>query len=417
MSPPLLIRPRIAALLFFQLFSAGSWIVTLGYYMSHTLKFGHIVGAAYGMLGVAAVMSSLFSGMLADHYFSTEKLVGSLYLGASVALITLVSVHHTPFTFLVNMFVLATCVAAASPLVTALVMSMLENPVRQFPAFRAFGTGGWIVAGLAVGLWPGAAATPAPMQLAALSYLITGLYCFSMPNVPPAHKGKDLNIVSALGIDILRKGTDKTLLIFFASILTVAIPMKFYDSLFNTFLSEKGMTLNVMGITLEPTGIQTMGQLVEMATLVLLAPLIARLGFKRVMIIGMVAWVGRYLLFAYGFDGDQAIKWRLMLGILMHGLSYDFFFVTGQVWLEKSLGPSMRNRAQSLCNFINNGAGVIIGSNIAGFIFTEFNSQSAGINWWAIWLVPAIFTTLTLTHFVLKFTDRVPATSPSIKDN
>lgn len=398
-----------------QYFAVGSWIVTLGYYMSHTLQFDHIIGAAYGMFGIAAVLSSLFAGFLADHYFSVEKLVGYLMTGAAAALATLVRIDHSAFSFLVSMLVLTICVTAITPLIASLAMSMLRDPVKQFPSIRACGTAGWIVSGLMIGFWPGAAATKAPLLLAAATYLIGGLYCFTLPNVPPGQKGERIRIVSALGLDILRGNGNKALLIFFACILTAAIPAKFYDCLFNTFLAEKGMSLTVMGITLEPTGIQTMGQIVEMATLLLLAPLIARLGFKRTMVIGIVAWIVRYFLFAYGFEEGQPIKWRIFLGILMHGLSYDFLFVTGQLWLEKSFGPAMRNRAQSLYNFIYNGVGVIIGSNIAGFVFTEFTDRSGVRDWWAIWLVPAACTALMLAYFISKFNDQAETDVESVQ--
>lgn len=409
MMPTSYVYPRIALLMFLQFFAVGSWIVTLGYYMSHTLHFGHIVGPAYGMFGLAAVLSSLFAGLLADHYFSTEKLVGCLMLGAAAALMVLVRVDHGATGFLVNMLALTICVTAVTPLAASLAMSMLDDPVTQFPSIRAFGTGGWIVAGLAIGLQPGAAATTTPMMLAAAIYLVSGLYCFTLPNVPPGQKGRKIHVASALGLDILRGGADRTLLVFFACLLAAAIPAKFYDSLFNTFLAEKSMRLELMGVTVEPTGIQTLGQIVEMATLLLLAPMIARLGFKRTMVVGIVAWVARYVLFAYGFEGEQPIKWRILLGILMHGLSYDFLFVTGQLWLETRLGPAMRNRAQSLYSFIYNGAGVVVGSNIAGMVFSHFTAQTGGRNWWAIWLVPAACAAVTLAYFIFNFNERSSA--------
>jgi MFS family permease len=149
---------------------------------------------------------------------------------------------------------------------------------------------------------------------------------------------------------------------------------------------------------------------VEAFTLLVLSPLITRLGIKNIMVIGLIAWVGRYVCFAYGYVGDQPIKWCLLLGLLMHGLSYDFFFVAGQIWLEKNLGPTMRNRAQSLHSFILYGVGVIVGANVAGFVFTRFTDQAGVRDWWMIWMVPAVITLITLFFFVFHFNERNTAT-------
>jgi len=303
--------------------------------------------------------------------------------------------------------------SAAVPLGVSIAFTHLPEPEKQFPAVRVFGSVGWIVAGLVVGLWPGAAKTAMPLQLAGAVYMLTGLYAFTLPHTPPRAKGQPLDIAGLFGLDIIRGQRDRVLWIFIACLVMVAIPKKFYDSLLNTFLVEKGVTLQAFGIVLESTGVLTLGQIIEALTLLTLPFVTGRIGIKWVMVVGMAAWVLRFTLFSLGFQGDTAITWMVILGIFMHGLSYDFFFISGQIWFDQRFAPAMRTRAQAFYWFILNGVGVVIGSNIAGATFQAWTTAPGQRDWGPIWAVPAALTAVVMLLFMVAFRER-PATAAPV---
>ena len=406
--------PRIALFLFAHFLSVGAWYVSLGVYMSKGLGFDHIIGAAYGMTGVASMVSSLIGGMIADRYFPAQRMLGVLQLCAGASLLWVSTIQHSEALFLAGVGIHYVFVGATAPVAIAIAFWHLPNAERQLPVVRAAGTVGWIVAGLVIGLWQGSAITPGPMRLAAAVYVLAGLYAFTLPHTPPTAKAEPMNIVRLFGLDILRSIRSRVLWVFIACLVAVAIPKKFYDSLLNNFLLEKGVTLQAFGVVLESTGVQTIGQIVEAMTLLALPWVIARLGIKWVMVLGMAAWVLRFLLFANGFDGGTAILWMVLLGIFIHGLCYDFFFISGQIWFDKQFDPSMRTRAQALFSFLLNGIGVTIGANIAGAVY-RLNTVAPGQrDWMSIWLVPAAVTFVVMLVFISLFKESRRSAAPQV---
>jgi MFS family permease len=310
---PFVLRSRLSALFLFQYLATGSWFVTLGTYMSKSLGFDDIIGSAYGMIGLATILSALFAGMLADRFFATERLLAVLMLFGGLSLFWLSTIHNSRAAFLAVMFL----------------HSIFYSGVR-----------------------------------------------------------------------------DSSFWILIVAVLVMVIPKKFYDSFFNNYLVEKSVSFHFGGISVEPTAIQTLGQVVEMVTLLLLPLLVARLGIKRVMIIGMLGWIGRFLLWAYGFKGDQGIMPMILLGIMMHGVSYDFFFVSAQIWLDTRFPAVTRARVQAFYWFILSGLGVVLGSNIAGIVYSHLTLSSTEHGWTLIWLTPAIVTLVMLVIFARFFRER-----------
>jgi nucleoside transporter len=400
------ISARIAVLMFLHHFAFGAWFVSLGVYMSKALGFDSIIGAAYGMAGIGAIASSLFVGVVADRFFAAQRLIGILYLIAGISIVAVSSIQVDQTFFLAALLFHFVFMMATTPLSVSIAFSHLPEPAKQFPAIRAAGTLGWIVAGLTIGLWRGSAMTAGPMQLAGVVYLICGLYAFTLPHTQPKAKGQPITLTGLFGLDILKGNRDRLLWIFIIGLVLAGIPKKFYDSLLNNFLVEKGVVLHAFGITLESTGVQTLGQVIEALTLLVLPWVIARFGIKWVMVIGMAAWCVRYLLFAFGFDGNVATLWMILLGIFMHGLCYDFFFISGQIWFDQRFEPAMRSRAQSLFNFLLSGTGVFLGANIAGVTY-KIGTVAKGVHdWQFIWLVPASITFAVMLYFLALFKEQ-----------
>jgi len=407
---PTVLRLRLSALFLLQYLATGSWFVTLGTYMSKSLGFDAIIGSAYGMIGLATILSTLFAGMLADRFFATERLLAVMMLFGGLTLIWLSTIDQSRGAFLGVMFLHSIFYSCGIPLAVALAFNAMTDPGRQFPSIRIFGSIGFIVAGVVIGLIHGAGSSVLPMRIGAGVHLVGAIYCLTLPHTPPKAEKTKLDVLSALGLDAVRHVRDASFWILIVAVLVMVIPKKFYDSFFNNYLVEKSVAFQFGTIRVEPTAIQTLGQVVEMITLLLLPLLIARLGIKRVMIIGMLGWIGRFLLWAYGFRGSEGIMPMILLGILMHGVSYDFFFVSAQIWLDTRFPPDTRARVQAFYWFILSGVGVVIGSNLAGAIYAQFTVSSTDHGWTWIWLAPATVTLGMLLIFVRFFRE---AGSPS----
>ena len=397
------LRARLSLMYLLKYFAAGVWMVSLGSYMSKTLGFDSIIGEAYSMVGFATILATLFVGVIADRFFDAAKVLAVMSFGAGISLFWISSVTTSESMFLVAMFVHCIFYISSIPLLAAVAFNSLTDPGQQYPGIRMFGSIGWIVGGLLIGTLPGSAQTKLPMILGAVTYLMLGLYALTLPKTPPKAKGQQISIPGLFGLDVLKKVKDNSFWIFITCVLLVVIPKKFYDSYANNFLVEKGMAFNFGDLVFEPTAIQTLGQIAEALTLLLIPYLISRIGIKWLMIIGMIGWMVRFTLFAYGFEGDQAIVSMLLIGILLHGVSYDFFFVSGQIYIDKLFSPEMRARVQSFYWFILSGIGVVVGALIAGRIYRHFTFSSKSHDWTSIWLTPAITTFFVLILFIWLF--------------
>lgn len=398
-------------------FALGVWFVPLGVYMSKSLRFDGIIGAAYGMFGLATIASTLFVGMIADRYFASQRLISALLICSAISIFGLSLVKESQSLFLT--FVLLHCLfaAAAAPVCMSMAFSNLDDPKNEFPAVRVWGTIGWIFSGLLVGLWPGSAKTVIPMYLACAAYLFAGIYALTLPHTPPKGQAEPMGVAGFFGLDIMRGKRDRVLWIFIFCLILVAIPKKFYDSLMNNFLVEKGVSLQLFGHVLESTAVLTLGQIVEALTLLMLPLVTSKIGIKWVMVVGMAAWGIRFMLFAFGFEGDHAISWMVILGILLHGFCYDFFFVSAQIWFDQRFAPEQRARAQSFFWFVLNGVGVIIGANIAGATLRKLSEENGQRDWQSIWSVPAGIMLFVGVIFILVFRETKNLTQASLTEN
>ncbi len=394
-------RFKLSVLMFLQYFVWGAWAVTMGTWLGTELKFdGGQIGLAYGANAVAAIVSPFFVGMVADRFFPTQRVLAVLHLSGGV-LLWLASTQTSFGSFYALLLAYALCFMPTLALSNSICFDHLPDAARDFPRVRVLGTIGWIVAGLLVG-WLGVESTAQPMRIAAGASLLLGVFCFILPHTPPHMVGKAVTARDVLGLDALAMLRDRTFFMFIVGSFLLCIPLQFYYAFTNPFLNELGVTA--------PAAMQTLGQMSEIAFLLALPFFLSRFGVKNILLIGMAAWALRYMAFAYGDAGSGMAL--LYIGILLHGVCYDFFFVTGQIYVDQQAPVAIRASAQGFLAFVTFGLGNFIGSFTAGQI-VEANRVGEGHDWTAIWQVPAAMAAIVLVLFLLLFRPRPVAGVPA----
>jgi nucleoside transporter len=399
---PTPIRLKLSVLMFLQYYVWGAWYVTMGTWLAETLKFsGEQIGLAYGTTALAAMISPFFVGMIADRFFATERLLAGLHLVGAVVLY--LASTQTAFGPLYGVLLVYTlCFMPTLALSNSLSFRQMTDPGLEFPGVRVLGTIGWIVAGLTIGTL-GLEATAVPMRLAAAGSVLLGLFSLALPHTPPQRLGHRPTLGDVLGLDALKLMRDRSFAVFVLGSFLVCIPLQFYYAFTNPFLNEIGVT--------NAAGKMTLGQMSEIGFMLVMPWFFRRLGVKYMLVVGMAAWAARYVLFALGDNG--ALVWMLYGGILLHGICYDFFFVTGQIYVDTKAPPDLRAAAQGFIAFVTLGVGMFIGSWLSGVVVDRFSATTAaGVThaWRDIWMVPAAGAAAVLVLFALFF--RTGAAAP-----
>ena len=401
------IRLRLSIMMFLEFFIWGAWFVTMGSYLTGSLGFSGADSAlAYSTQSWGAIIAPFIIGLVADKYVNAERLLGVIHLiGAALMYVLADATEFGAFYPYLLLYMILYMPTLA--LVNAISFRQMDDPARHFGNIRVWGTVGWIVAGLAISYvfaWDSQAGLGAGLlrntfTMAAVASLALGVFSFTLPRTPPQQAGAAGGLREALGLDALALLRDRNFLIFFAASILICIPLAFYYQHANQFLTEIQVA--------NAAGIQTLGQISEVAFMLLVPFFLKRFGMKLTLLIGMLAWAARYVLFAYGNAGE--LVFMLILGIALHGVCYDFFFVSGQVFTDSKAGPRYKSAAQGLITLATYGIGMLIGFSVAGQLTDAFALSDGGHEWRSIWLYPAAFAGVVAVLFALLFRNEVVA--------
>ena len=400
-------KARLAVMMFLQFFIWGAWYVTLGTWLSKALHFSdQQIGWAYGTTAIGAIVSPFFVGLVADRAFATQRLLGVLHLlGAALLLVASSQSGFVTLYGAVQLYAL--CYMPTLALTASLAMRQMTDTKQEFGMIRVFGTIGWIIAGLLIGAW-GVEATATPMHLAAGASALMGLYCFTLPDTPPLARGTQFQWQHIIPIESVRLLKRPSMAVFALSSLLICIPLQFYYAFTNLYLNEIGVQ--------NAAGKMTGGQMSEVLCMLLIPWFFRRLGVKYMLALGMLAWVVRYVAFAYG--NADALVWMLWTGIVLHGICFDFFFVVGQIYIDREAPPTLRAATQGLITFLTYGAGMFIGAWLSGKVVDAYTVAGAAggavtHDWQAIWLFAGICAAVALVLFMLAFKDSEQAAESS----
>jgi nucleoside transporter len=427
------VRIRLSIMMFLQYFTWGTWFVTLGSYLGTTLKYdGSAIGMCYAAVPIAGIFSPFFVGIVADRFFPAERLLAALHLiGAGILYYVAVDPSMTaPGNGLVfpGLIAYALCFMPTLSLTNTVAMHQMRDASKEFPGIRVWGTIGWIAAGMLIGtlrltevgnlvlgiLQPAEnlaslqkiEALARPMKIAAASSVLLGLYCLALPHTPPK-KDSEPSLSAILGLDAVGLMRNLSFAVFVIGSFLICIPLMFYYTFTNPFLNDSGVP--------DPAFTMTYGQISEIFFMLVMPFFFMRLGVKKMLLIGMGAWVLRYFLFSYGAVPTGGVltapeKVALYIGIILHGICYDFFFVTGQIYVDQKAPREIRGAAQGFIAFATLGVGQFIGAVLGGRTLDMFQltkkPDPITYDWAQFWMVPAIGALGVMVVFALLFNDK-----------
>jgi len=396
-------RIQLSVMMFLEFFIWGGWFVTLGTFLANNLNAsGGQIGSVFSTQSWGAIIAPFIIGLIADRYINAEKILGALHLVGAFLMYQMygaedISVFY-PYVLIYMILYMPTLA-----LVNSVSFNQMQNPEKEFSGIRVWGTIGWILAGLLISYlfhWDSADSTNEGLLrntflMSGIASLLLGLYSFTLPKTPPKGKGEKVDIKQILGLDALKLLKDKNFAVFFIASILICIPLAFYYQNTHPFLSNIGVD--------NPTGKMTIGQISEVLFLLLLPLFFTRFGFKKTILVGMLAWALRYILFAFGDAGS--LSFMLILGIALHGICYDFFFVSGQIYTNSRAGEKYKSAAQGLITLATYGIGMLIGFAIAGQITDAYKLSETEYDYKTIWLIPAGIAFAVLCIFALFFKD------------
>ncbi|RYY30359.1 MAG: MFS transporter [Sphingobacteriaceae bacterium] len=399
------IRTKLSTMMFLEFFIWGSWFVTLGTFLGSNLKAtGAESGAVFSTQSWGAIVAPFIVGLIADRYFNAEKILGILHLIGAILMYQMYNAADIAvfYPYVLGYMILFMPTLA---LVNSVSFNQIADPEKEFSSIRIWGTIGWIVAGLLISYifhWDAKENTENgflknTFLMAGFASLALGLFSFTLPKTPPKISSEEkVKISDVLGLDALSLLKDRNFLIFFISSILICIPLAFYYQNANLFLSDIGVD--------NPTGKMTIGQASEVLFLLFIPVFFSRFGFKKTILVGMLAWAIRYVLFAYG-NGTN-LSFMLIIGIALHGVCYDFFFVSGQIYTNSKAGERYKSSAQGLITLATYGVGMLIGFAVAGLITDIYKLTGGATDWKMVWVIPAGIAAVVFLLFAVLFNDK-----------
>jgi nucleoside transporter len=397
-------RFQLSLMMFLQFFIWGAWYVTMGTYLDKVLgATGVQVGAAYSAMAIATIFSPIFVGMIADRFFSAQKLLGVLHIVGAALLYYITRIDNPSFFYWI-VLLYSLMYAPTLALANSVAFRQMNDPAKEFPSVRFLGTIGWIAVGWMIDkvFKLQTEQLAQTFVIAAVASGILGLLSFTLPDTPPKAKGTQTTFAKVLGADALVLFKDRSFTVFLIASILICIPLSFYYSFTNLYLTEAGMK-NV-------TSSMTLGQFSEALFILLIPFFFRRLGVKWMIAIGMIAWAVRFLFFSYG---DAAANlWMLFAGIILHGVCFDFFFVTGQIYTDSKADVKIQSSAQGLITMATYGVGMWIGTLLSGYVKDYYTATDYVVLWKSIWLVPAGISVAVLLFFLLFFNEKRKTLKP-----
>ncbi len=407
------IKFKLSFMMFLEFFIWGSWFVTLGRYLPKNLNAsGFEIANVFSTQSWGAIIAPFIVGMIADRFFNAERVLGTLHLVGAVLLFQMYNATDIAafFPYVLGYMILYMPTLA---LVNSISFRQLSNPESQFSNIRIFGTIGWIIAGLSISYlfkWDSTQGIEDGLLkntflMASIASLLLGVFSFLLPKTPPVKDDskEKPSIASIIGLDAIKLLKNRNFFVFFLSSVLICIPLAFYYQNANDFLGDVGME--------EVTGKMTIGQISEALCLLLLPVFFARFGFKNTILVGMLAWAVRYGLFAYG--NTDTNTYMLYIGIALHGICYDFFFVSGQIYTDFKAGDKYKSAAQGLITLATYGVGQLIGFQVAAYVgelYKDYKADNIHEFWQHVWLVPAGIAMVVMLLFLLLFKNERVAT-------
>ncbi|MBB5832930.1 nucleoside permease [Brachybacterium aquaticum] len=392
------IRLRLSTMMFLEFFVWGAWFVTLGTYLASDLgASGSQIALAFLTQSLGAILAPFIVGLIADRFFAAQRILGVLHLFSAVMLFLAGRQDDFGAFFVFSLLAMISFMPTLA-LANSISFRRMQSPERQFPSVRVFGTIGWIVAGLLIGWlgWETGGLLANTFVMAAIGSALLGVYAFTLPHTPPEQTDGPTTVRDILGLDALALLKTRSYLVFFIASILICIPLAFYYNFTNLYLNEIGVQ--------RAAALQSLGQVSEALFLLIMPLMLKRLGIKKTLLLGMIAWALRYTLFAFGDAGS--LLWIVVIGLLLHGICYDCFFVAGQIYTDRFAPAKVRSAAQGLISLATYGVGLLIGSLISGPIVDAFIAADGTHEWRAIWLIPAGLAVLVTLFFATLFKEK-----------
>ncbi|HCT3930324.1 TPA: MFS transporter [Citrobacter koseri] len=389
-----LLVPRLSLMMFLQFFIWGSWSVTLGLVMTQ-YNMSLLIGDAFSAGPIASILSPFVLGMLVDRFFASQKVMAVMHVAGAAILwfVPQALVAQNGALLIGLLFGYTLCYMPTLALTNNIAFHSLSDKDKTFPIVRVFGTIGWIVAGIFIGV-TGISDTTGIFTLAALCSVILALYSLTLPHTPAPAKGLPVKIRDLFCADAFALLKTRHFFVFSLCATLISVPLGTYYAYTASFLADAGVG--------DVSTAMSFGQMSEIVFMLVIPFLFRRLGVKYMLLIGMCAWFVRYAFFALGISEEG--RFLLYLGILLHGVCYDFFFVVGFIYTDRIAGEKVKGQAQSMIVMFTYGIGMLLGSQISGALYNRLVAgQAVPQAWVTFWWLPAVAAAVIAAIFLFAF--------------